>query len=189
MYPVLERLSPYQLLCKSEPGIAANTVESNGTPEQWQKLLHEQEKAGDLSSLCDKALCPVQRLANDFGDYLSAGEDARFLCFISLKVFYGKGNDYLAYCLSKADTADELEVGIYTAILDIDHEDAKLSLWIHQRRRMLASLEENNALMKNFCESATIKGKDILWYISDATDEERAALIHALVVIPIRMMS
>lgn len=180
MYPVFEGLSPYQLLCKSEPGIAADTVESNGTPEQWQKLLHEREKAGDLSSLCDKALCPVQRLANDFGDYLSAGEDARFLCFISLKVFYGKGNDYLAYCLSKADTADELEVGIYTAILDIDHEDAKFSLWIHQRRRILASLEENNALMKDFCESATIKGKDILWYISDATDEERAALIHAL---------
>lgn len=180
MYPVIEGLPPYQLLCNNEPGIAANTVESNGTPEQWQKLLREREKAGNLSSLCAKALCPVQRLANDFGDYLSADEDTRFLCFISLKVFYGKGNDYLAYCLNKAGTADELEVGIYTAILDIGHEDAKFSLWLHQRRRMLASLDENNALMKDFCESATIKGKDILWYISDTTGEERAALIHAL---------
>lgn len=180
MYPVSEGKSPYQTLCQIEPGVAANTAESNGTHEQWQKLLCEQEKVGDLSSLCDKALCSVQRLANDFGDYLSADGDTRFLCFICLKVFYSKGNDYLAYCLRKAGTVDEFETGIYTAILDIDHEDAKFSSWIHQRRRMLASIDENNALMKDFCESATIKGKDILWYISDATEEERAALIHAL---------
>lgn len=180
MYPVFEGLSPYQLLCRRESGIAANTVESNGTSRQWQNLLREREKEGDLSSLCNKALCPVQRLANDFGDYLSADENARFLCFISLKVFYGNGNDYLAYCLRKAGTADEFEASIYTAILDIDHKDAKFFPWIHQRRRMLASLDENNTLMKDFCESATIKGKDILWYISDTTEEERAALIHAL---------
>lgn len=180
MYPVFEGLSSYQILCKSEPSIAASTVESNGAPEQWQKLLREWEKTGGLTSLCDKVLCPNQRLANDFGDYLSANGDVRFLCFISLKVFYGRGNDYLAYCLKKAGTADEFEAGIYTAILDIDHEDVRFLPWIHQRRRMLASLDENSVLMKDFCESATIKGKDILWYISDSTEQERAALIHAL---------
>lgn len=180
MYPVSEGMSPYQILCRREPGIAANTVESNGTSKQWQKLLHAWGKVGDLSSLCGKVLCPVQRLANDFVNYLSAGEEARFLCFISLKVFYCNGKDYLGYCLKKVDTVDELEAVIYTAILDIDHEDEKFYFWIRQRRHMLASLDENNALMKDFCESATIKGKDILWYISDATAEERAALIHAL---------
>lgn len=180
MYPISEGMSPYQILCQREPSIAANTVESDGTPEEWQKLLQKWEKAGNLSSLCNEVLCPVQRLANDFGDYLSATDDTRFLCFICLKVFYGKGNDYLAYCLGKANTAEEFETEIYAAILDIDHEDTKFFRWIHQRRRMLASIDENNALMKDFCENATIKGKDILWYISDATEEERATLIHAL---------
>lgn len=51
---------------------------------------------------------------------------------------------------------------------------------MRQKRRMLSTLDENCAMMKDFCERATIKGKDILWYIGDETEEERAALIHAM---------
>ena len=45
---------------------------------------------------------------------------------------------------------------------------------------MLSTLDDNSAMMKDFCERATIKGKNILWYLSDETEDERAAIIHAL---------
>lgn len=180
VYPVLEGLKAYQLLCKMEPGIRANTRESNGTAEQWAKLAQNLHKAKDLSNLCANKLCAIQNLANEFGDHLVGSQDDRFLCFVCLKVFCSNNSDYLAYCLSKAETADMLEGTIYTAILDIDHEDNRFSSYIRQRRRMLSTFDDNSAMMKDFCDRATIKGKDILWYISDETEEERAAMIHAL---------
>ena len=182
MYPVTEGMSPYQVLCKKEPGIAANTEEHNGTPEEWWSLVRNLRNAENLSELCGNSLCDVQRLQYDFGNYLSTDQDTRFLCFICLKVFYGKGYGFLSYCLQKSVAVDDLEKNIYNAILDIDYGDKIFPAWIRQRRRMLSTLDENSALMKDYCVNATIKGKNILWYISDATEEERAALIHALCI-------
>lgn len=180
MYPASEGIAPYQALCRKEPGIAANTKESNGTMAEWQKLAYDLQGAGSLSALCENRLCSVQTLRSKFGDYIFADHDIRFFCFVCLKAFYGNGTDYLAYCLQKSNTVEDLEGRIYTAILDIDHTDGVFPAWIRQRRRMLSTLDENSALMKDFCERATIKGKDILWYVGDETEEERAALIHAL---------
>lgn len=180
MYPISEGLTPYQTLCQMDPGIVANTKEENGSTHQWEDLLEKVQVSGNLSALCEDRLCTVQQLRSDFGEYLSLDADTRFLCFISLKVFYSFGNDYLAYCLKTADTPEKLETNIYQSILGIEHTDTRFTSWIHQRRRMLDSLDENNALMKDYCERAAIKRKDILWYLSDKTEEERAALIHAL---------
>ena len=180
MYPVFEGLKPYQALCRIEPGIVANTKESNGTPEQWHKLAKDLQNAKGLSNLCLEKLCSIQNLPNEFGYYFEGNQDECFLCFVCLKVFYGKGTDYLAYCINNVETADTFESTIYTAILDFDHGDKRFFSFMMQRRRMLSMFDDNNAMMKVFCDRATIKGKDILWYISDETEEERAALIHAL---------
>lgn len=180
IYPVVEGLKPYQLLCKLEPGVAANTKEDNGTPEQWAKLVQDLQIKKSLSNLCADKLCTIQDLPNELGDHFINSKDERFLCFICLKVFCVSGSDYLAYCLTKTDSADELENTLYTAILDIDHEDNRFKTFMRQRSRILSTFNDNSAMMKDFCERATIKGKDILWYLSDETEEERAALIHAL---------
>ena len=180
MYPVSAGMKPYQILCKMDPGIAANTSERNGDSEQWQKLALDLQKAESLSNLCVDRMCAVQNLTNEFGDYLTSSSDDRFLCFICLKVFCGKGNDYLAYCLEKSQTVDLLERCIYTAILNIDYQDKHFFAWMKQRRRILSMLDDNSTMMEDYCDQATIKRKDILWYLSDETEEERAALIHAL---------
>ena len=180
MYPVFEGLKPYQLLCKIEPGIAAHTKESNGTPEQWAKLAHDVETAKGLAVLCANRLCAIQDLPSELGDHLSGSQDERFLCFVCLKVFCANSSDYLAYCLGKTETTDTLENTIYSAILDIDHADGRFTSFMRQRRRLLSTFDDNSAMMKDFCDRATIKGKNTLWYLSDETEEERAALIHAL---------
>ncbi len=180
MYPVFEGLKPYQILCKMEPGVSAHTKESNGTPEQWAKLAHDVQTAKGLAALCANKLCEIQNLPSELGDHLSGSQDERFLCFVCLKVFCANGSDYLAYCLCKAETTDALEGTIYSAILDIDHADSRFTSFMRQRRRMLSTFDDNSAMMKDFCDRATIKGKDTLWYLSDETEEERAALIHAL---------
>lgn len=180
MYPVSAGMKPYQILCKMDPGIAANTSERNGDSEQWQKLALDLQKAESLSNLCVDRMCAVQNLTNEFGDYLTSSSDDRFLCFICLKVFCGKGNDYLAYCLKKSQTVDLLERCIYTAILNIDYQDKHFFAWMKQRRRILSMFDDNSTMMEDYCDQATIRRKDILWYLSDETEEERAALIHAL---------
>ena len=180
MYPVSEGMSPFRVLCQKEPGIAANMTETNGTLEQWQNLVIELQKAESLSNLCKSKLCSVHALQNTFGDYLSGNQDVRFLCFVCLKVFYSMEDNYLAYCLHQTDIDNDLEEKLYVSILELSHKEHRFPVWVRQRSRIISILEENSARMKDFCERATIKGKDILWYLSDDTEEERAAIIHAL---------
>ena len=180
MYPVLEGLTPYQRLCKMDPGIAANTNECNGTPEQWAQIARDLQSVKSLSVLCAKKICAVKSLPDEFGDHLAGDQYERFLCFVCLKVYCSNDTDFLAYCLNKTASDDELEYAIYTSILDIDPRDKRFFIFMRQRRRMLSTLDDNSAMMKDFCERATIKGKNILWYLSDETEDERAAIIHAL---------
>ena len=180
MYPVTEGLSSFKMLCKIDSGIAARTEEGNGTKKQWNLLAKDVQDYGSFTALCNKKLCDIKRLPYDFGEYISSTEEDRFLCFIALKTFYGNGDDYLGYCLKKSQTVDNFEANVYEAILDINPEEEKFSNWIRQRRHMLQSMDDNTSMMKSFCEKATIKGDKILWYLSDETEEERAAIIHAL---------
>ena len=180
VYPVSEGLSSYKMLCKIEPGIAARTEEGNGTKKQWDLLAKEVQGCGSFAALCNKKLCDTKRLSYDFGEFLASTDEDRFLCFIALKTFYGNGADYLGYCLKKSLSADKFEPTLYEAILDVNPDDKKFNSWIRQRRQMLQTMDDNASLMKTFCEKATIKGEKILWYLSDETEEERAALIHAL---------
>lgn len=180
MYPVSEGISPYQALCQREAGIAAYTGENIGTAEQWRQLAHDMNNVENLSVLCENRLCSVKDLQTNFGDYLSSDADTQFLCFLCLKVFYSKDDSYLSYCLRNANCADNFKQKIFTSILDVAPDDKKFASWIRQRKRILSSLDENSAMMKDFCAQAAIKGKDVLWYISDRTEEERAALLRAL---------
>lgn len=181
MYPVSASLSPYQLVCQFEFIIADRTEETNGSAAQWQNLACEIQRVGKLSDLCEEKLCSINELPKCFGEYFVSGpSDKRFLCFICLKVFHGTGDDYLSYCLINSRTDTEFEDRLYTAILDIAHDDKHFFSMVRERQSILSALDENGTKLKDYCVRATIKGKDILWYITDKTEEERAALIHAL---------
>ncbi len=180
MFPTVKGLSPYRILCKMEPVISAGINEDNGTDDEWQLLTQDYQKAGSLSELCEKRLCEVSQLSRHFTEYLQGSDEDRFLCFVSLKVFYGNENDYLSVCLQKSNTADDLIPRIYDTILDFDYDHPMFPAYLRQRVRIIQSLDDNSALMKDFCARATIKGKDILRYLNDETEEERAAIIHAL---------
>lgn len=180
MFPTVKGLSPYRILCQMEPAINAGINEDNGTDDEWQILTQEFQKSGSLSGLCEKKLCEVSQLPHHFAEYLQGNDEDRFLCFVSLKVFYGNENDYLSVCLRKANTVEDLIPRIYDAILDFDYSHPKFSTYLRQRMRIIQSLDDDSALMKDFCAKATIKGKNVLRYLSDETEEERAAIIHAL---------
>lgn len=180
VYPYVESISAYQALCQKEPGLSAGTVEANGTEQQWQSLAKQVAEFGSLAELCEKKLCSVKQLPAEFPDYMIGANDERFLCFIALKAFCGAGNDYLGACLRKCQSPDDLLRCLYETILDISPNDPKLSTLLRQRSRLLQGFEENGTLLKDYCDKATIYGKNVLRYLSDDTEEERAALIHAL---------
>ena len=180
MFPISNGRTAYQCLCQKEPGIMASLFEDQASSEQWNLLLDETQKAGNLSNLIEKRLCAVNDLPNEFGRFLSQESFSIFLSFVGLKIFWSKGQDYLAYCLTKTNNANDLERNVYRSILDLSHDDERFLLWIKQRKHLLDSFSENKALQKEFCDTATIKRKNILWYLNDSTEEGRAAIIHAL---------
>lgn len=184
VYPCIESISAYQTLCKREPTLSVTTTETNGTGNQWENMLKGVEEAGSLMALCQKSLCDVQQLPNTFLDYLKGTEEERFLCFVALKSFHSANHDYLGACLCKCASADDLIRCFYETILDSQPDDAQFSTFWKQRCRVLKQCNINHALMKDYCAHATIHGRDVLRYLSDQSEEEKAAIIHALCTYP-----
>lgn len=180
VFPVVESISAYKVVCSKEPGLAVGTIESNGTEQQWLTLSKRIAETGSLAKLCEDALCAVGQLDTEFPDHYEGTADDRFLCFVTLKAFYSAKKDYLAACLAKCNVADDLLECIYFTILDFGPDDPRLSTMLRQRRRILQAFEENSVLIKDYCDKATVWGRNVIRYLSDNTEEERAAIIHAL---------
>ena len=179
MFPLREGMSAYEAICAREPGIASAVPEQCGSAKQWEMLARQLAEGKGFSELCAEKLCAVSRLPLEYADYL-LNDGSAFLCFVALKTFYSAGSDYLAACLRKAGAAQELLPRLYDTILDCAVDDPQRLPFLRQRRRQLQAFDENSVLMQDYCNRATIRGRDVLYYLSDETEEERSALIHAL---------
>lgn len=184
VFPLIDPPSSYAVACELIPGLKDLVDETVGSNAEWKHFVQQLEKSGSLSNVCDEEICSVDLLASNFSDYLAGDNQRKFLVLVALKVFYGSGKDYLGAVLKKCSSIDDLVPRIYDTLLDYEPINPKLSAFQKQRKRLLASLEENSNLMGDFCARATIFGKNILRYLANDTEEERAAIIHALSTYP-----
>lgn len=182
MFPIVKNASAYERLCAKEPSFALRVKEETGCDEQWKHLLQQVIESGSLAALCVKQLCDIENLSKDFADFLSGSDEQKFLCFVCLKAYCVEKHDYLSLCLTKSSNINELIQNLYNTILEVAPQDLDFSVFLRQRSRILHTSEENHVLMKQFCNHALCKGRDILLYLSDSTEEERVAMIHALCV-------
>lgn len=180
IFPVMDPPSAYTVVCGMIPDLRETVDKAVGSSTQWWELLQKVERAGSLASVCSDEICSVDQLANNFADYMSGDEQTKFLTLVALKVFCGTHKDYLGAVLKKCTCVSDLIPRIYDTILEYEPSHPKRSLFQKQRKRLLATFEENSTLMGDYCARATIFGKNILCYLSDDTAEERAAIIHAL---------
>lgn len=178
MFPLSKGISVYEMLCEREPGIKAFTQETDGSQTQWGDLA-KALKGVPFAEYCAQKLGSIGQLPQSFGEAI-ADPDNRFLCYIALKVFCSSERNYLSECLKRCGGADDLEKRLYDTILSFPVSATQYKLWIRERRRLLQSLDENHALMQDYCDRATIYGRDILFALTDSTEEERAAIIHAI---------
>lgn len=180
MFPVSASAGPYQTLCKWDTNLATFTQETDGTEEQWMQLVSELSGKDSFSALCGERLGDIRQLPAVFPDFLDGGPEERFLCYLALKAFHSSGNGYLNACICLCSSPNEVLPRIYDTILTLKVDDPQFHRWMKERRRILQAFDENHALLRDYCERAAIHGKDILYYLGDGTEEERAALIHAL---------
>lgn len=180
MFPVSAGAGPYQTLRKRDPDLAAFTREADGTEEQWRQLVRALSGKRSFSALCGERLGDIRQLPAVFPDFLDGGPEDRFLCYLALKVFHASGSGYLNACIRLCGGPEEVLPRIYDTILTLKADDPRFRRWMKERCRILQAFDENHGLLQDYCERAAIYGKDILRYLGDGTEEERAALIHAL---------
>lgn len=180
MFPVSSAVSPYQVLCKQDTDISAFTKESYGTEEQWRQLAKDLSSQKSFSTFCYERLGDINQLTTTFPDFLNNGSDDKFLCYLALKMYHSAGNGYLNECIRMSRNADDILSRIYDAILRVKPSDSQFRRWMKERKRILQFFDDNHVLMQDYCSKAAVYGKDILQYLGDGTEEERAALIHAL---------
>lgn len=180
MFPLGRSMSPYEALCEREPGIQAFTERTDGTDAQWSAIA--KKLAGKtFAEVCEEAFGSLKQLPLTMGTYLDAS-DMGFLCYIGLKVYARTEGSYLSECLKQCNGPEDLIGRLYNAILSVDPHDRSFEKWMTERHALLQSFEEDHALIQDYCDRATMRERDVLYYLSADTEAERAAIIHALCV-------
>lgn len=180
-FPIVTGATTYERLKKAVPEIAIYTQEGNGSEEQWRSMMKLCEASKSFADLCESYLGDLDKLSISFVDHIvAADENTQFVCFIAMKVYLSVGQGYIQKCIRSTTTVDTVVENLYLALAKESPSDPHFLSWKKERRRILSSLDDNVSLMQDYCDSVTIHGRDVLCFLSDDTESERAAIIHAL---------
>jgi hypothetical protein len=181
MYYVTEVASIYKALCQKYSEIANMTRKLYGTDSQWSWLAEALEKTSSFSKLICKLFESQDMLTIKLADYVMfADVNVRWFYWLALKVYRSTGKSYLAMSLRLTNSQDEFEEKLYYALLEEKHTSDIFDIHYAERKRLLAQLEENLPLMREYCNLVTQYERDAIFYLTDSSEDEQMAIVQCL---------
>jgi len=149
---------------------------TNGTPDNWSKLLTElnESKKNLLQYLADQKFASPEYI---FLKHAKASDYTSWLYLLWIKL-QSDSQSYLGLVASKTDTLDNLLDVAKTSILDINVSDSRFNKFYEQRKTLLKGCSD--ADMANFIPQIYRQGADRIAYLTDNTKTEKQAIIIAL---------
>lgn len=181
MYAISAGNGIYEILTEKYSDIAGSAMEVYGTDEQWMWLYREMEGFGSFSGYITSCFDSTSGLAAHLGDVLeSGGAKHRWLLWLALKVFGAGSNRYLSLALSNSTSSSDIEEHIYQDLLDIDYNEKVFEQYYSERKQLVARLPENLPQVSAYCQLVGRHGKNAVFYLTDATDDEEFAFMQLL---------
>ena len=181
LYPINTFAGVYDLLADNYPDIKNGTEKENGTDEQWSWLFSEMKNKKDFSSYLSSQFGSLKELSANIEDVFSVGDEkVKWLLWLGLKMFGDKSNEYLSIVLKNSTTYDDFEEHIYKDLLDIRFDDPVFDRYYNERKQLLSRLPENLSMIKYYCQLIGRHEKNGVYYITDTTNDEEAALMKLL---------
>lgn len=179
LYAIREVRDSFELLCL-EDSATEQLKKEYGSAKEWDNALPIVERYGSWAQCVNAEFGNTTNLSQAISNWKSYDSKKKWLYFIALKL-YGVEN---SWCLNEAvkqtSRADLFVTGIFRSILNLPHDDR--DFWRHydERKNLINMLGNCDIEVKDYCDTVQSKGKDMLYYLTDATSAEKHLIFEAL---------
>ena len=181
LYAVSASGGIYDTIAETYADIAGAAEKSYGTDEQWAWLLKTMNQHKSFSDCIVSYFDSTSNLAGHLGDALESGNSkTKWLLWLALKVFGAGSNKYLAKALSDSAQFNDLESHIYQDLLDVDYDNSEFEKYYSERKHLIARLPENLPEVSSYCANVGRRGKNAVYYLTDATENEEFTFMQLL---------
>ena len=162
----------YDVLCAKER-ITATIQPEAGTDAQWQYALSRFDEHSSWESIVSQEFGGTDNLAFLISSYQDFDADRQWLYFVGLKLYGAKGNLYLCEVVKNCSNLAEFPKLVFRQILSYAQTDKNFTALYQQRRSILPAFAEQHGIIADFCKVVQSKGKNTIYYLTDATQLEK----------------
>lgn len=181
LYSITEIVGIYEMLTNKYSDIAGATEKSYGNDEQWKWLASKMERHISFSSLVCDIFGTTVNLSVHISDVMHSNDkNKQWLLWLSMKVFGELNNKYLSLVLKHCVAFEVFVNHVYLDFLDIEVSDSYFAQYYFERKRLLEQLPENLPLISKFCERLERHQKNMIFYLTDASEIEKFKFVQCL---------
>jgi hypothetical protein len=179
LYTIKEQNNSFEVLC----GLDASTgqlKEEYGTPMQWDTALGKISECGSWMKYISSVFGTCTNLDIAAGSWSSFDTHKKWLYFIALKLYGAKNSWCITEAVKIAGNSSLLVRGIFRSILAVGTDDKQF--WNHydERKNLIRSFGNPDAEVTDYCAMVKSKGKQTLYYLTDASKAERNLIFETL---------
>ena len=181
LYTIKERNNSYEALCAIDP-LTGHLKEEFGSEQDWAYALSEITRHGSWSKYVTKLFGTTSTLENTIGSWSVFNDKKKWFFFIALKLFGANNSWCLSVAARDAENSGLFVRSVFRSILHLSHDEK--NFWNHydERKNIIRSLGNPDSEVADYCAMVKSKGKDALYYLTDASKREKNLIFENLAV-------
>ena len=179
MFSIKEKDNSFEILCDID--VSTSKLNENfGTEQDWANALSKISKYGSWENYVIRVFGTIMNLENVVGSWNTFEEGRKWLYFIALKLYGAQNSWCLSIAAAQAENSDHFIRCVFRSLLDLSPDDK--DFWIHydERKRILQVLGNPDIEVADYCAIVKSKGKDALYYLTDASKREKNLIFENL---------
>lgn len=179
LYSIKEFNNSYEVLCSIDVS-TMQLKESYGTEKDWAFALTEIIRYRSWIKYITNIFTTTTNLEIAVGGWTSFDDRKKWLYFIALKLYGAKNSWCLNDAVNHAESSTLLERNVFRSLLHISHVDK--DFWNHydERKNIIHALGNPDSEVADYCAMVKSKGKDALYYLTDASKREKDLIFETL---------
>lgn len=179
LYTIKEFNNSYGVLCSIDSS-TMQLKESYGTAQDWAFALTEITRYGSWAKYITNIFTTTTNLEIAIGCWTSFDDRKKWLYFVALKLYGAKNSWCLNDAVNHAESSTLLVRNVFRSLLHIPHMDK--DFWNHydERKNIIHTLGNPDSEVADYCAMVKSKGKDALYYLTDASKREKDLIFENL---------
>lgn len=178
VYKVATCGGTYDILVQKYTDLSVTTTKTYGNDTQWSWLFKQSSKYSTFPALISAQFGSTSNLTDKLEDTFGVGDDnTKWLLWLALKVFGARENGYFTFVLSNSVEFCDLIHHVYQDLLELRISDARFKEFYTERKQLISHLPENLPEVRAYCDTVGRYGKQAVYYLTDATEDEEYAFL------------